>query len=204
MASPRDVGERSLLLEVDRPAAVAAWVRTAAVARRVPVADVVPAARTVLVTAPTVAGRAGLMQLLTDLPEDVTDLDAPRGEPVQIAVRFDGLDLADVAEQAALSADGVARLLVDTEFDVQFCGFAPGFAYLAGLPHQLRVPRRSEPRVRVPAGSLALADSYAAVYPRESPGGWNLVGSTDAVLFDIDRDPPALLVAGTRVRFVAS
>jgi KipI family sensor histidine kinase inhibitor len=92
------------------------------------------------------------------------------------------------------------RLLLDADLVVQFCGFSPGFAYLTGLPEPLRVPRRAEPRVRVPAGAFALADEFAAVYPRESPGGWNLVGTTEQVMFDIDRDPPALLVAGTRVR----
>ena len=82
-----------------------------------------------------------------------------------------------------------------------FCGFAPGFGYLTGLPDDLHVPRRATPRTRVPAGSVALAGPYAGVYPQASPGGWQLVGRTDAVLFDVDRDPPALLMPGTTVRF---
>jgi KipI family sensor histidine kinase inhibitor len=89
-----------------------------------------------------------------------------------------------------------------TQFSVAFCGFSPGFAYLAGLPARLAVPRRASPRTRVPAGSVALADGWCGVYPQASPGGWALVGTTDVELFDLDRDPPALLTPGTRVRFV--
>ena len=98
---------------------------------------------------------------------------------------------------------GVVRRLVETPLHVAFCGFSPGFAYLAGLPPELAVPRLETPRHRVPAGSVALADTYAGIYPTASPGGWRLVGRTDAVLFDPDRDPPALLTPSTRVRLVA-
>ena len=87
------------------------------------------------------------------------------------------------------------------ELTVAFGGFAPGFGYLTGLPTELHVPRRATPRTRVPAGAVGLAGPFAGAYPRASPGGWQLVGRTDAVLFDVDRDPPALLVPGTRVRF---
>ncbi len=199
----RNVGERALLLEVGRPAAVAAWIRVNAADRGIPVAEVVPAARTVLVGAPTITARAGLLRLIADLPDDLPAVvESGQAEPVLIAVRFDGPDLDAVAVHADLGPDGVARMLLTADLVVQFCGFSPGFAYLTGIPEQLRMPRRTEPRVRVPAGSLALADEYAAIYPRASPGGWNLVGSTDDVLFDADRDPPALLAAGTRVRFV--
>ncbi len=86
---------------------------------------------------------------------------------------------------------------------VGFLGFAPGFAYLLGGDERLRVPRREEPRTRVPAGSVAVAGEYSGIYPRESPGGWRLLGRTDAVLFDATRASPALLAAGDRVRFVA-
>ena len=200
MARIRDVGERALLIEVDRPAAAAARVRADAADRGLAVADVVPAARTVLVTVASAAALPELRRMLHDLPADLPDVGAQRGEPVRIDLRFDGPDLAAVAGHARLAADAVVRLLLDADLIVQFCGFAPGFAYLTGVPEQLRVPRRAEPRVRVPAGAFALADEFAAVYPRESPGGWHLVGTTEQVMFDIDRDPPALLVAGTRVR----
>jgi KipI family sensor histidine kinase inhibitor len=85
---------------------------------------------------------------------------------------------------------------------VAFGGFAPGFAYLTGGDSRLRVPRRSEPRTTVPAGSVALAGEYSAVYPRSSPGGWQLIGRTDAAIWDLEHDPPALLRPGTWVRFV--
>ena len=91
--------------------------------------------------------------------------------------------------------------LTSTEFTVAFAGFAPGFAYLTGLPPELHVPRRATPRTRVPAGSVGLAGPFAGAYPRASPGGWQLVGRTDAVLFDVARNPPALLAPGARVRF---
>jgi KipI family sensor histidine kinase inhibitor len=92
---------------------------------------------------------------------------------------------------------------VGTELHVAFCGFAPGFAYLAGLPDELAVPRLDTPRTKVEAGSVGLADRYAGIYPTPSPGGWRLVGHTDVTLFDHTRTPPALLSPGTRVRFVA-
>ncbi|GFJ90481.1 hypothetical protein Prum_041230 [Phytohabitans rumicis] len=98
-------------------------------------------------------------------------------------------------------AEAVERL-AGTELRVAFCGFAPGFAYLAGLPASWAVPRLASPRPRVPAGSVGLAGEYAGIYPTASPGGWRLVGRTDAVLFDVRRDPPALLAPGTRVRLV--
>ncbi len=88
-------------------------------------------------------------------------------------------------------------------YTVRFCGFAPGFAYLDGLDPRLHVPRRDDPRTSIPAGSVAIAGEFAGVYPRASPGGWRLLGRTDASLWDVDRDPPALLTPGTRVRFRA-
>ncbi len=86
------------------------------------------------------------------------------------------------------------------EYTVQFCGFAPGFGYLSGLDPALRLPRLASPRPAVPAGSVAIAGEFTGVYPRSSPGGWLLLGHTDAVLFDLDRRPPALLRPGTAVR----
>lgn len=98
----------------------------------------------------------------------------------------------------------MARIHVGTEFTVAFCGFAPGFGYLTGLPSRYDVPRRATPRTAVPAGSVALAGPYTGVYPRSSPGGWQLIGTTDAVLWDHTRVPAALLAPGTRVRFVGA
>jgi KipI family sensor histidine kinase inhibitor len=106
-----------------------------------------------------------------------------------------------VAELTGLDEAEVVARHTAGEYRSGFCGFAPGFAYLTGLPPELHVPRRETPRTRVPAGAVGLAGPFAGAYPRASPGGWQLVGRTDAVLFDVDRDPPALLAPGIRVRF---
>ena len=195
-------GDRALLLEVADGAAVAA-LRTALERSPLPgQLELVPAARTVLVRldrAPADPDRALLHRLRTQ----------PDGGPaaaagtVQLDVVFDGPDLAEVAERAGRPVAAVVEELTGTELEVAFGGFAPGFGYLTGLPPHLQVPRRRTPRTRVPAGSVALAGPYAGVYPQTSPGGWQLVGRTDAVLFDVDRDPPALLSPGTRVRLRA-
>jgi KipI family sensor histidine kinase inhibitor len=192
-------GDRALLAEVadlDAVAAVRAALRRSPLPGQV---ELVPAARTVLVVldrGPTETDVARLRRLtLTDA--------APAGEAgaVELPVVFDGPDLADVAALTGRPPAAVIEILAAVEFTVAFGGFAPGFGYLTGLPPELSVPRRTTPRTRVPAGSVGLAGSFAGVYPRESPGGWQLVGRTDAVLFDVDRDPPALLAPGVRVRF---
>ncbi|NYT93758.1 allophanate hydrolase subunit 1 [Salinispora sp. H7-4] len=121
---------------------------------------------------------------------------------VEVPVRYDGADLPTVAGHWDVAVPTVVRRLIDTEFRVAFCGFAPGFAYLTGLPVGLAVPRLPTPRPRVPAGSVALAGPYAGIYPTASPGGWLLVGHTDLPLFDVHADPPARLTPGTRVRLV--
>ena len=128
--------------------------------------------------------------------------DAP-GRAVEIAVRYDGPDLQNVARLCAISVDRVIELHASVEYAVSFIGFAPGFAYLDGLDARLRVPRLAQPRSRVPAGSVAVAGSQSAVYPFDSPGGWQLIGHTETVMFDPVRDPAALLQPGDRVRFAA-
>jgi KipI family sensor histidine kinase inhibitor len=195
----RPYGDRALLVDVPDLAAVAA-VRAALVAAPLPgQLDLVPAARTVLVVLdrePSELDRAILGRLS---PEDAVP--GPGTAAVELPVVFDGADLADVAELTGRSVRDVIGALTTVELTVAFCGFAPGFGYLTGLPDDLHLPRRATPRTRVPAGSVALAGPYAGVYPQASPGGWQLVGRTDAVLFDVDRDPPALLSPGTTVRF---
>ena len=192
-------GDRALLVEVPDLASVAA-VRTAL--ERAPLPgqrDLVPAARTVLVVLdrpPSDLDVAALRRLAPLPPADVGT--APT---VELPVVFDGADLHEVAQLTGRAAGDVVRLLTTVELTVAFCGFAPGFGYLTGLPDELHVPRRDTPRTRVPAGSVALAGPYAGVYPQASPGGWQLVGRTDAVLFDVDREPPALLMPGTTVLF---
>ncbi|MEQ9164229.1 MAG: carboxyltransferase domain-containing protein, partial [Ilumatobacter fluminis] len=114
----------------------------------------------------------------------------------------DGDDLAEVAERSGLSTADVIERHAGATFRVAFCGFSPGFAYLDGLPPELHLARRATPRTRVPAGSVAIAAGFSAVYPTASPGGWHLIGRTDVVLFDVRAEPPARLTPGTSVRFV--
>jgi KipI family sensor histidine kinase inhibitor len=159
--------------------------------------DVVPAARTVLLDGLEDPGP--LARALPDL--DAAPLIAPAGEVVRCPTVYDGADLDAVAAHWGVSREETIALHTATEFVVAFCGFAPGFAYLTGLPTDRGVPRRSTPRTQVPAGSVALAGEYSAVYPSRSPGGWQLIGRTDLILWDPDRDPAALLTPGTRVRF---
>ena len=159
--------------------------------------EIVPAARTVLVS-----GLADPRAFARDvLRRDVPPLVRGRGEAVDLPVRFDGPDLAEVADLWGMTGAEVAATVTGTAFRVAFCGFAPGFGYLTGLPEALHVPRRATPRTAVPTGAVALAGPYAGVYPRSSPGGWQLVGTTDARLWDPDREPAALLAPGTGVRF---
>lgn len=164
------------------------------------VTEIVPAARTVLVSG-LGDPRAFAAEVVRWRVPPVRRGD---GEMVELAVRFDGPDLADVAELWRMSGDEVVAVVTGTAFRVAFCGFAPGFGYLTGLPGHLQVPRRASPRTAVPAGSVALAGPYAGVYPRSSPGGWQIVGTTDAPLWDPARDPAALLTPGTGVRFTTA
>jgi KipI family sensor histidine kinase inhibitor len=198
----RPAGAAALLIECADGAEVEAW-RAELWRRRergeLAATEIVPGARTVLLD--------GLAQ-----PEETAGLVASWAPPpaassasgllIEIIVRYDGSDLASVAAEWHVPVDEAVARVAGSELRVAFCGFAPGFAYLTGLPWP--VPRLETPRPRVPAGSVALAGEYAGIYPTASPGGWRLIGSTDAVLFDIDRDPPALLAPGTRVRLVAA
>ncbi|MFE4669651.1 allophanate hydrolase subunit 1 [Streptomyces sp. NPDC056716] len=162
------------------------------------VREIVPAARTVLLD-----GLADPSRLAAELSGTALPPTPPRARvTVELPVRYDGPDLAEVAARWGVPAREVARIHAATEFRVAFCGFAPGFGYLTGLPARYGTPRRDTPRTAVPAGSVGLAGPYTGVYPRSSPGGWQLIGTTDAVLWDHARVPAALLSPGTRVRFV--
>ncbi|GAA3555203.1 5-oxoprolinase subunit PxpB [Streptomyces osmaniensis] len=195
------VGDAALLVEVSSGEEARA-LHTELLRRRaegaLSVREIVPAARTVLLDGLTDPAR-----LATELTTSEVPPAPPRArETVELPVRYDGPDLADVAAHWGVSPEEVARIHADTEFSVAFCGFAPGFGYLTGLPQSYDVPRRATPRTSVPAGAVALAGPYTGVYPRSSPGGWQLIGSTDTVLWDHTRVPAALLSPGTRVRFV--
>lgn len=161
------------------------------------VRDVVPAARTVLLDG--VRDPAALAERIVRW--EVPPLRETQGPLVTVPVRYDGPDLAEVARLWGTAEREVAEVVGSVVFRVAFCGFAPGFGYLTGLPERFHLPRRATPRTAVPAGSLALAGEYAGVYPRSSPGGWQLIGTADAVLWDPQREPAALFAPGVRVRF---
>lgn len=131
--------------------------------------------------------------------------DPDRRPIVEIPVRYggpDGPDLDELAERLGRSSADVVALHAGRVYVVHMLGFSPGFAYLGTLPRALAVPRREVPRTHVPAGSVAIAARQTAAYPIASPGGWNLIGRTEAVLWDVLRDPPTPLGPGRRVRFV--
>ena len=191
------VGDRAALVEVEdaiAAAALAEWAR----ANGIGAAEIVPAATTVLVDGidPAVVVDA-VGRWSTGAP-------GQDGPLVRVAVVYDGPDLGTVAAHWGCSIDEVVARHTKIEFVSTFTGFAPGFAYLAGLPSGWAVPRLPTPRARVVPGSVGLADAWCGVYPTASPGGWLLLGRTAAILWDVDRDPPALLAPGTRVRFEAT
>jgi KipI family sensor histidine kinase inhibitor len=165
------------------------------------VVDLVPAARTLLLRLDP--SRTDVEKVRTSLRGRRLGSELrPRGETVEVPVRYDGEDLADVARLTGLGERGVVEAHTEQTWTVAFCGFSPGFGYLVGADDRLHVPRRSTPRKKVPAGAVALAGEFAGIYPRESPGGWQLIGHTALLPWDLDRDPPTMLVPGVRVRFV--
>lgn len=170
-------------------------------ARPAGVVDLVPAGRTLLLTidpgVSDVARVAAAVRALTLRPGS-----RPDAGHLEVPVVYDGADLAAVAELTGLSAREVVDAHTGQEWTVAFCGFAPGFGYLVGEDDRLHVPRRRDPRTKVPAGAVGLAGEFSGVYPRESPGGWQLIGHTPLQPWDLTRDPPALLAPGVRVRFV--
>ncbi len=193
----RRYGEHALLVELDDPRLVPSLL--AAAAALVGAAEVVPGACTLLVVLAADASREQLTTQLSSLQPAVHE--SSDREPVELAVRYDGEDLDEVAQLAGLDRDSVVELHSSATYTVRFCGFSPGFGYLDGLVEQLHVARRAEPRTAVPAGSVAIAGEFTGVYPRSSPGGWRLLGRTDAPLWDTARTPPALLTPGSTVRF---
>jgi KipI family sensor histidine kinase inhibitor len=198
----RRTGEAGLLLELADTGAVAALYRRLLAERAAgalgEVAEIVPAARTVLLDG--VADPRGVARKVASWTLSVGEL--AEGPLVEVPTVYDGADLAEVAGFWGVSVAEAVELHSAIEYRVAFCGFLPGFGYLTGLPERLHVPRRATPRAVVPAGSVALAGPYTGVYPRSSPGGWQLVGRTEAVLWDARREPAALLEPGARVRFV--
>lgn len=229
LPAPREIrpmGPGALLASYDDTDTVLA--ATAALRDLAPSAalrEAIPAERTLLLVAHDPLDLPGLRDLLSDLPAGIQQAEPPR--PLTIDVVYDGEDLEDTARALGMSRDALIAAHSGTAWRASFAGFAPGFAYLlpqqealspSRAPHPSAgpvqdvpssdappwsVPRRSQPRTRVPAGAVGLAAAYCGIYPRSSPGGWQLIGRTDAVLFDPSRQDPALLAPGTEVRFRA-
>ncbi|WP_420119974.1 5-oxoprolinase subunit B family protein [Nakamurella sp.] len=218
----RRAGDRALLLETGDPAGTLAVAAALAAADLHEVDDLVLAAATVLIrvargTDLTALGRrvlavTGSATTGSARADDATTGGATTGGPpagsgvtapddLEIAVVYDGPDLAEVAASTGLTVAEVIATHTGTPWQAAFVGFAPGFAYLIGGDPRLRVARHPQSRPRVPAGSVALAGEYSAVYPRESPGGWQLIGHTTARLWDETAEPPAAIRPGRRVRF---
>lgn len=198
----RPAGRRAVLVEFDGPVAVRDFYAEAQQRRvdgRLPsTVELVPSAHTLLLD-----GIDDLAAFVRDLrtwrPTHVV-VTEPR--EVKIPTVYDGPDLASVAEHWGVGISDVRRIHSELVHEVAFIGFAPGFAYLSGIPDDLRLPRRPSPRTHVPAGSVAAADVFTGVYPRVSPGGWQILGRTTALMWDVTREPPSLLSPGDRVRFV--
>ena len=194
-------GDVGLLVEVDDLPAVLELDRAVRAAGWPTVIDVVPAARTVLLHVAAGTDLVVLERAVRAL--ELTAVDRADGPVLVVDVVYDGPDLAEVAALTGLSAPEVVAAHTGRAWRVAFGGFAPGFAYLVGGDPRLEVPRRPEPRTSLPAGSVGLAGAFSGIYPRASPGGWQLLGRTAAVLWDVDRTPPALLGPGVSVRFRA-
>jgi KipI family sensor histidine kinase inhibitor len=198
-----DYGDQALLLQFESTAEVLAWTDALHDAAMRGVLDIVPAARTVLLKLDGPGRQSAIRRRLGTLTVAPGATARPPAEPTVIDVVYDGADLAEVAGLTGMTTAQVIEAHTANPWSVGFCGFAPGFAYLVGGDPRLAVPRRSEPRPSVPAGAVGLAGEFTGIYPRRSPGGWQLIGHTDAVLWDIDRSEPALLTPGMWVQFRA-
>jgi KipI family sensor histidine kinase inhibitor len=196
----RPCGDTAWLLDLGDNRLVHRWAAAVRKARLPGVCEVVPGLTTLLVSLdPEITNATTLRAALGELkpsPETASD-----DERHVIEVHYDGEDLDEVAHLTGLAVAEVVAAHTGTPWRVAFCGFAPGFSYLVGGDPRLRVPRRDEARVRVPAGAVAIAGEFSSIYPRVSPGGWQLLGHTGAVLWDADTDPPAVLRPGAVVEF---
>ncbi|MDI9896200.1 allophanate hydrolase subunit 1 [Rhodococcus sp. IEGM 1381] len=191
-------GENATLVEFDGLDETMAYYRALALAPPAAVVDLVPAARTVLVMFD--GARQPILDWIWAVTPSVST-DEDRYDTVTISVIYDGEDLDEVASLTGLTTTEVVAAHLDQTWTVAFGGFAPGFGYLVGTDTRLHVPRRTSPRTSVSSGSVGLAGEFSGIYPRSSPGGWQLIGRTDAQLWNLDHDPPPLLRPGTTVRF---
>ena len=191
----------ALLVELDDLAqSQALWAALQAAPPR-GVTQIVPAARTLLLDFDAAATSFEALAAAVAAVRPASG-SRPAGALVEIPVRYDGEDLAEVAQLLGITPEEVVRRHTGSEYSVAFTGFAPGFAYLSGGHPSFDLPRRKSPRTRIPPGAVALAGRFSGVYPRMSPGGWQLIGITDTPMWDLARERPALLQPGQRVRFV--
>lgn len=196
----RPCGDSGWLLDLPGDAEVYRWAAAVRGAGLAGVVEIVPGFTTLLVEFdPACTTPAAMRDALGKLELG----DEKQSEEVRhvIDVRYDGEDLGEVARLTGLTAAEVVAAHTGTPWRVSFCGFAPGFSYLVGGDPRLQVPRRNEARIRVPAGAVAIAGQFSSIYPRASPGGWQLLGHTDVTLWDEQSDPPALLLPGAVVEF---
>jgi KipI family sensor histidine kinase inhibitor len=192
-------GDHAVLMELDRLEEVVALYDALAADTPPGIVDLVPATRTLLVRFEPPMSRAAVESAV--LAVRLAEGRRTTTDEVVFPVVYDGDDLAAVPALTGLTEREVVAAHTQTSWTVAFCGFAPGFGYMIGGDPRLAVPRRPESRVRVPAGAVALAGEFSGVYPRESPGGWQLIGRTETVVWDIAADPPALLRPGVQVWF---
>ncbi|MFI0423510.1 allophanate hydrolase subunit 1 [Spongiactinospora sp. 9N601] len=201
VAGIRPAGDRAVLIELDDLDSVRRLHEELSRAHITGVADIVPGARTLLVIADRPHGTALAAAVrLARGPAAPSGGTAPPAT-VRLPIRYDGADLADVARRCGITVAEVIERHSRPRYTAAFLGLSPGFAYLVGLDPVLRLPRRDTPRTSVPAGAVAMASEFTGVYPRPSPGGWHLLGTVEERLWDLDRDPPALITAGVAVRF---
>ncbi len=202
-----DCGERALLLELDTLAEVVSLHEVLRADAPDAVTDLVPAARTLLVRFDGGEPEPGSVRRWVQEVVDTANrrpaaasVQAEAEPDLELPVRYDGPDLGPLAERMGMTAAALVRFHTGRAWRVAFCGFAPGFGYLVG-EGGIDVPRLSTPRTRVPSGSVGLAGEFTGVYPGEYAGGWQLIGRTEAALWDPHRDPPALLRPGVVVAF---
>ena len=181
--------------EVDDPIAWVAELRS----RRIDgIIEIIPAERTVVVVCER-ERHGDIGSVIAQIDGSAAVVESPGHQSIEVV--YDGPDLAATADALGLSVEELIRRHTSATYTVAFCGFSPGFAYLRGLDPALRLPRRTTPRTKVPAGSVAIAAGYSCVYPSSSPGGWHLLGRSDVRVFDVDRTEPALLRPGMTVSF---
>jgi KipI family sensor histidine kinase inhibitor len=199
----RAAGAAAVLATFDSLAEVVAFRAGLADDPPAEVTEVVSGARTLLFRFdPAVTDAGRVRSLLSEVRPSRPADDGQQRTPVVVPVTYDGADLDAVTALTGMSRDDLVAWHTGQVWTSAFCGFAPGFSYMTGTAPSLDLPRRDTSRTAVPSGAVALAGEFSAVYPRTSPGGWQLIGRTEVPMWSLERTPPALAPAGVRLRFV--